>query len=291
MLFNLELRPISDITPWGPISAPDAKTPEYLRHPHIGWFQLTDGWYWIDTGQGELFRYSQTLVDITNESYTDRRRMPSPYIDYYVARIWEDLLDMLPWVLEPVPASLARVISRDGAWGDWQRQVEAVLSPSPNDEAFDLYYDVSRWTGQRRLDSGYLVSGPDIYFWNDGTDIHIQWDNRHRDLKGAPAWDAILGQITMPVAVFLDEVSSFDARFIRLMADRVAIAQGEWSRPDVILDPDVGREQIARSTWLQRSLEAGTAREPDDWDKVFSAISRIESLPDFPCKASLRLTA
>jgi hypothetical protein len=118
----------------------------------------------------------------------------------------------------------------------------------------------------------------------------MQWDNRDCDLEGAPACEAILGQITMPVATFLDEVRSFDARFIRRMADRVAIAQGEWSRPDVMLDPDVGREQVARSTWFQRSLEAGTAREPDDSDKVFSAIARIEALPRFPYEVSLRHT-
>jgi Family of unknown function (DUF5984) len=289
MLFNFELRPINEITPWGSVSNPDARTPEHLRHPPIGWFQLTDGWYWIDTGQGELFRYSQALTNITNEKYDEHRRMLSPYVDYYVMRLWEDLLDMLPWVLGPIPANLAHAISRDGAWGDWQRQVEATLSPSPNDEGVDLYYDASRWSGQRRLDSGYLMSGPYIYFWNDGADIHIQWDNRDRDLEGAPAWDAILGQVTMPVAAFLGEARVFNDRFIRRMADRVAIAQGEWSRPDVMLDPGVGREQVERSHYLQRCLEAGTAREPDDWDRVFSAIARIEALREFPQEASLRL--
>jgi hypothetical protein len=43
MLFNFELRPIKEIAPWGPVSEPDEKTPKYLRHPHSGWFQLTDG--------------------------------------------------------------------------------------------------------------------------------------------------------------------------------------------------------------------------------------------------------
>jgi uncharacterized protein DUF5984 len=290
MLFNFDLRPISEITPWRTVSAPDEKTPEYLRHPYIGWFQLTDGWYWIDTGKGELFRYSQALVDITNEKYTDRRRMLSPYVDYYVVRMWEDLLDMLPWVLEPIPAHLASAISRDGVWGDWQRQVEAALSSSASDEAFDLYYDAARWSGQRRLDSGYLLAGPDILFWNDGADIHIQWDNRYRVLEGVSAWDTILGQITMPVAAFLNEAREFHDRFMRRMADRVAIAQGEWSRPDVALDPDIGREQVARTHYLQRCLEAGTAHEPDDWDRVFSAIARIEALPGFPHEASLYLS-
>jgi hypothetical protein len=45
MLFNFDLRPINEIVPWRPVSAPNAKTPEYLRHPYIGWFQLTDGLY------------------------------------------------------------------------------------------------------------------------------------------------------------------------------------------------------------------------------------------------------
>jgi hypothetical protein len=290
MLFNFELQPINEIAPWGPVSAPDAKTPEYLLHPHIGWFQLTDGWYWIDTGQGELFRYSQAHLDILKEKYPGHFWTESRYVDYYVVRLWEDLLDMLPWTLEPVPVGLARAIGREGVWENWERQVEALLSPSLGDEAFDFYYDATRWSGQRRLDSAYLVAGPDIHIWNDGSNIHIQWDNRYCEIEGILAWEAILGQITMPVAAFLDEVRSFDARFIRRMADRVAIAQGEWVRPDVMLDPDIGRQQVARSHYLQRCPEAGTAREPDDWDKVFNAIARIEALPAFPAEESMRLS-
>jgi Family of unknown function (DUF5984) len=215
--------------------------------------------------------------------------MLSPYVDYHVVRLWGDLLDMLPWILEPVPANLARALSTEGVWENWERQVEALLSPSLGDEAFDLYYDATRWSGQRRLDSAYLMSGPDMHIWNDGSNIHVQWDNRDCDLEGVLAREATLGQAAMPVAAFLDEVRSFDARFIRRMADRVAKAQGEWSRPDVMLDPNVGREQVWRSRYLQRCLEAGTAREPDDWDRVFSAIARIEALPGFPPEASLHL--
>jgi hypothetical protein len=57
-----------------------------------------------------------------------------------------------------------------------------------------------------------------------------------------------------------------------------------------MVDPNGGRAHVSRSTWLQRSLEAGTTRASDVWDKVFSAIAHIEALPGFPSESSLRLT-
>jgi hypothetical protein len=95
-----------------------------------------------------LFRYSQALVDITNEQYTDRRRKLSPHVDYDGVRLWEGLLAMLPWIVEPIPDGLAHVISMAGVWQDWERQVEEMLSTVPDDTVSDLYYDASRWSAQ-----------------------------------------------------------------------------------------------------------------------------------------------
>jgi hypothetical protein len=177
MLFNFALRPITEIAPWGQVFTPDARTPEYLSHPYISWLQLTDGWYWIDTGQGELFRYSQANLDIWKERYPCHSWTESRYVDYYVVRLREDLLDMLPRALEPIPASLARAISAEGACQNWDRQVEATLASFPDDEALDLCHGAARWSGQRRLDSGYVVSGPRIYIGNDGVGGHPRTGN------------------------------------------------------------------------------------------------------------------
>ena len=57
-----------------------------------------------------------------------------------------------------------------------------------------------------------------------------------------------------------------------------------------MLDPDVGREQIEQARYFQRCLDAGTAREPDNWDSVFNARARIEALPAFPSEVSLHLS-
>ncbi|WSK39909.1 DUF5984 family protein [Micromonospora maris] len=68
----------------------------------LHWFGLTDGWYWIDLNGHELLRYSDhTMRHLHADGYEGM-----PYVDYYVVRLWEDLLQALPAVLEPVPADL-----------------------------------------------------------------------------------------------------------------------------------------------------------------------------------------
>lgn len=52
MLFRFRLRPVADVMAWG-----DAE------NQHLHWFGLTDGWYWLDAGGSELFRYDAALVD------------------------------------------------------------------------------------------------------------------------------------------------------------------------------------------------------------------------------------
>lgn len=294
MLFNFRLRPMGEIDPWGPIPSPDARTPDWSRRPNLSWFGLTDGWYWLDAGGTELFRYGQAHLEHWARKHAGERWLERteglPYVDYQVSRLWEDVLDMLPDVLEPVPQPLVPALRIDGWWTAWEREAAAALAMAlPKREAGDLLYCASRWLGKRFLASGYLVSGPDIVIWSDGQDVHIQWDNRDRLIEGHPAWDALLGQHTMPVEAYIEEVRSFDARFIRRMRDRVAMAQAEWARPDVALDPHLASEHRDRSQWLSRRLKRGAQREPIDWDAVLAAIARIEALPAFTSRTAIRL--
>lgn len=77
--------------------------------------------------------------------------------------------------------------------------------------------------GKQSLDTAYLQAGAEIAFWSDGTDVHIQWDNRSLMLEGLPVWDAQFGEHRMPMAEFIHELRAFDARFIRRMQDRMAL--------------------------------------------------------------------
>src|SRR5262245_19723225 len=90
MLFNFRLTPIESIIP---------ATRDGVEYLH--WFILTDGCYWLQAGKAELFRYRQQYIDAV-DVHSDCH----PYVDYYVARLWEDLLDLMPHIREPVPPSL-----------------------------------------------------------------------------------------------------------------------------------------------------------------------------------------
>lgn len=89
MQINSRLRPLHEVGPWGAAGQ---------RRLHG--FGLTDGWYWLDLDGTALFR--------CDDAYLAQHPMvpgtlDCPYADDYVARLWEDLLDLLPAILSPVP--------------------------------------------------------------------------------------------------------------------------------------------------------------------------------------------
>jgi hypothetical protein len=285
MHVEFRLRPLREIAPWHDADG---------SHPHLSWFGLTDGWYWIAVGEVELFRYSRAVLDKWTQEVGGEPWFAQmgglPYVDYQVAQLWSDLLGFLPDVLAPVPPRLAVALA-SGAWTQWERDAEvAVKDALPEREASDLFYDAMRWIGKREVDSAYLVSGPLIRCWSDGAEIHLQWDNRDRLLNGLPVWEASTGQHTLSPVAFHDAIGNFSERFLRRMADRVAIAQGEWTRPEVSLSPHLAETQLANTQWAQGRLMAGTAQEPDDWDLTLASIDRIQALPRFASGTARRLT-
>jgi Family of unknown function (DUF5984) len=284
MLFNFRLRPVDDIGPWHDGDG---------SNPHLHWFGLTDGVYWIDTGDAELFRYSDDVAakwrhEFANDAWLTNNVLP--YVDYQVVRLWEDVLDVLPGALESVPKELARVLGPTGPWMSWVRHAKAVLDVAlPDGEHWDpledALEDAASWWWRCRLDCGYLVAGPNIWFWREGSEMHVQWDNRGRDIDGVPAWEATIGQTTMPLAAFLRELRDFDMRLIGEMAARVEEIRAGWARPEVAIDVDtLGYEQRQRAKWMDRQMESLATQEPTDWNAVFRAIERIEALPGFAMK-------
>lgn len=297
MRVQFRLRPVDDIAPWGPVPSQNASTPDWLRRPHLHWFALTGGWFWIEAGEAELYRYSQAAI---NAMVREQPVAPwvsevleIPYDDYQVARLWEDLLELLPDVLEPVPPQLAASLGPDGPWTAWEREaetaVEAVEDETLYENAQDMREAAAGWWWKRHISTAYLQAGPQIWFWSDGSNAHIEWDNRALSLDGVPVWEALLGHHTIPVADFLEEVRSFDAQFMRQMHDRVASAQAEWTRPEIALDPGLADEQHTRSQSMRQCTESIARQEPTAWDKVFRAIAQIEALPTFPTGARLVL--
>lgn len=290
MRLHFRLRPVNDIAPWQPVPSPDARTPDWLRRPHLSWFALTLGWYWIEAGDAELFRYSQAAINVMVREQPDAPwaldMQKMPYDDYQVSRLWEDLLELLPDVLEPVPPQLAAFLGPDGPWAAWEREAEAAVKTVEDEIAYekarDLLEAAARWWWNRHLSTAYLQAGPQIWFWSDGSNAHIQWDNRGSSLDDIPAWETLLGHHTIPVADFVEEVRSFDAQFMQQMRDRIENVQTEWTRPEIALDPGLAEEHHTRSRKMQQCMESIAQHPSTAWGEVFRAIAQIESLPTFP---------
>jgi hypothetical protein len=261
MLFNFRLTPTEDIAPF-----------ESSGNQHLHWFGLTDGCYWLRAGDAELFCYAEQFL--AAQAHSDPCK---PYVDYYVVRLWEDLLDILPDVLAPVPDTLAEKLASENLL-DWRTRVERWMETRDDSIWNPAYGHAGEWLHKRVLSTGYLLAGPVIWFWNDGTHIHIEWDNRRQQIEGQPVWAAQVGGWLLSIEEFLDEVRAFDSGFIQAMNLRVDQIATGWTRPEVYLDQDeLAREHADRSTWLKQALGKTQQAQATDWAAIIKAVARIES--------------
>lgn len=269
MLFQFQLRPLGEVTPWGEEGA-------YSLH----WFGLTDGWYWLKCGNQELFRYSEALL--ATWSGKGLGRGEQPYVDYHVVRLWEDILDMLPEILSPVPKQVLELMQPGPESFEWCGQISELGSEDEVDAqplALEHYFLAVNWIGRRKLDAGCLLAAPRIWLWTDGITMFIRWDNRDQMLEGHPAWASREGTFTLPLDAFMEEVRSFDRRLIQAMQERIQTVAQSWVRPEIQIDVEaLLGEQEERATWLSLALERARTQEPEAWDKTVEAIKRCESL-------------
>lgn len=258
MLFHFKLRPVANIAPFGDNS--------------LHWFGLTDGWYWLTAGDAELFRYSSSFQATWEEPVSE------PYVDYHIARLWEDILEMLPAILAPVPTPLADRVAAEGHWMEWRSRVEVWLEEREDREAFDLWCDAVEWWNRRELNTGYLQHAPRIWLWRVGDTVNIRWDNRGATTNDVAVWQAESGEVAIPVSAFLAEVNSFHDCFVACMAERVEQACREWPRPDVDIDLAALRlEQYSRSQRWNNTMRT-MAEHDDDWEQILAANAKLDAL-------------
>lgn len=259
MLFNFHLLPIEDVSLFG-----------YENQRSLHWFGLTDGWYWLCVGDDELFRYHETRLEKWKAAGETWDHL---YVEYQVVRIWEDIQDILPSILEPIPAAIHQRC--DPNQGIWQLFAQELACLESHDD-HEAWFAATNWLSGRQLDTSYLVNAPRISIWTDGTTLHINWDNRDDQEAGIPTWSTQQGMFTMPLARFIDEVRSFDKRLITAMDERVKSAKAHWPLPDVEINLDfLEVEHRNRAMWMDQAF-ARAQMQHTDWDAVSAAIDAIE---------------
>jgi hypothetical protein len=227
--FRFRLRPVAEVSPWG---GPDRR---------LHWFGLTDGWYWIEIDGLELLRYAPQTLQWRDG---DGPAVLNPYVDYYVVRLWEDVLGLLPSVLEPVPDDLAEFMSSDP--DDWVWPGEA-----PGEAQAEA---AAEWHGSHVLDVGYLRCPPRIWWWRRiaGSHDHMTaaWKHKSGEIEfAAPR----TGQATVRTSAFVAAVEELDRELLAAMEQRVTELERTGPPPGVRIDmPQLRAEQQDRATWLQR---------------------------------------
>jgi hypothetical protein len=235
--FRFELTPLDQVQPWA---------------GQLHWFALTDGVYWIDVSGHELLRYANDRQS--------QGRTASPFVDYYVARFWEDILAWAPSVLEPVPPDLVGFVASDRE--QWL--------PTESEQAAQA----KSWYDDHALDLGYLRHAPNIRAWCTAHNGAVTMTWRHR-VGGGVTFTATDGHTTMPSDAFRRAVREFDHDVITAMADRVqAVARA--GRPSGV-DIDIDR---LRAEQAHRSTRHGVVRSPDtDWAAVRAGARLLAGLP------------
>jgi Family of unknown function (DUF5984) len=244
MLFDFSLYPIEEVNTWG--ESPNLK---------LSWFGFTEGFYRLQVGSEFLLNYSSELVNRRTEQFPNE--YSGSFAEYYVVRLWEDILNMLPDVFEPLPSELSSLFEENQTvWFSWESNALNWLDKQPDeDEVLDIFELVSSWQNARRLDAGYLKHAPKIWIWSTPKSVIISWDNTDITWEGIQVWSAMQGHYHMDRGEFLDEVRAFHNKLMLEMDERVEIVCNQWHRPEIHVDTQYLRqEQKDRATWLDKAL-------------------------------------
>lgn len=220
---------------------------------------MTSGRYWIETPVGDVLRYTPEIQQFWGCS--------SPYVDYQVARLLEDIEDRLPVVLEPVPADIGVVIS-DPAWlsraAGWSQKEP---HNREMEDRWELYDAAMSWWHEREIVTGYLCHGPRLSFWRIGDEVHFRWAVENNQEGDIPVFLVPTGYCRMDSQRFQTAAYGFCEAVLSAMQRRVdQVRQEGWRRTDCHLDiGELMAEQQRRVAFLSVLRDRSSVT---DWERV-----------------------
>ncbi len=237
---RFDLDDLETVRPWG-------RPGECELH----WYGLTSGRFWIETVVGNPFEYTTAVQN----HWKSPVRVP----DYFVARFFEDLLDFLPDVLEPIPEDMAARVSNRS----WRIKAEQWRDSIESELHWDQWYAATEWWHHRSLDMGYLSHAPRSTFWRVQNVVYFQWNADGKE-ENIPVWASPEGQISMSVSDFESSVRNFGEELLGAMGERVHKVQKHgWQRTDCTVDVNgLVAEQTKRRESFERRL---VEKRATDW--------------------------
>lgn len=146
------------------------------RNPHLSWFALTWGDFWVDLEGVELFRYAPATLAAWG--------VTKPYADYQIASFVRDLRSCLAPALAPLPFEIERLAADVDGLAALQSSTRRAADAMGAADTSGLYYAAWRWLGERSPCMAYLVQYPRFHFVRIGDEIEIGYDNRGGMIDG-----------------------------------------------------------------------------------------------------------
>mgnify|MGYP007070989952 CR=1 FL=1 len=251
------------------------------------WYGLTDGWYTLDAGGVELFHLNPRLIEAT-----PHRQWRTPFLDYNVIRLLDDVLELLPHAIDPIPPDLLDLVrtpelhkafdERSYRWSEssWTpRPTQPTREDMEQFAARSDFWDHAAgwWLEAPNLAGGYQPGQPDVRFWSEGGSVIIRWDECLQVHKETGLrWNTQPpGEYSLPIATFIAEVRQFHARLMEQMRHRLDIAKHNWPLPNVHIDiDDMENEHDWRSHAFDEAMEM-SRKVRRDWDKVRWAMAEV----------------
>jgi len=244
-LYEFELLPVEQITPWG--------EPGNFS---LSWFALTLGVFRMRADDQVLFRYTDQIREHWGGTFQDA--------DYQLAAFVREMLGSVPSAMAPLPPLIERLAS------DWE--LLTLLVNSSDGAQSDRSYSAWRWLGERSPWTSYLAEYPRLSFLRVGDQVRVCWDNTQRSVDGISVWTAQRGVHAMTVEDFLSESRSFASRLCDAMALRIDQIEAGTARAQIVLDVASLRRQHEE---MREEFESALNREyiPDiPWDEAETAL-------------------
>lgn len=262
-LFEFKLKELVDVMPWGD---------ENQKRLH--WFGLTDGYFYMNVDSEILFHSTDEILEHW-KSEQPEFAPKSNFVDYQVVRPYEDLLQILPDVLQPIPDDIFKHIETYEHQAKFENRMQNYWDLLDDDaEPSDEYYDATEWLGLRHLSTLHLNQGPDIWFLLNDSQLIVRWDNEGKLENGIPLWSSMSGEIRMQLDKFIIEVKYFHDRLMRDMEKRIDLICNNNPIPDIKIDlKGLVKEHQERKLSLKKALEQKPTVK--NWDVVQNAIKEF----------------
>lgn len=249
--------------------------------PH--WFGLTDGFYHLNVGKEQIYRNTNEILNCRQDKYPEYKN-PDIYVDYQIVRLYEDFLDTLSDVLQPIQKEILALIDTHDKKCKLLNIIDYIYCSAEDYSILDDCDDAMEWRQRRHLSSMHLSYPPYVVMWRHENSITFRWDNKNNVEHDIPVWSSQGGEYQFSVAEFMHEVESFHNRFMSAMKERVNIIVIDNPMPNVNIDID---RLVQEHGERELSLEHALKRQPcvKSWETVISANQRLSIIIEQSAKS------